>query len=67
MSTLRFKIVLAKKRQASAQPTAFLSNFKQAVKKTFNRLINSDLLPYLMAPVVFLVLMYLEWLYLVIL
>ncbi len=67
MPTLRFKIILARKAQASVRSVTPLPNFKQTVKKTFNRLISSDSLPYLVAPLVFLVLMYLEWLYLIIL
>jgi len=67
MPTLRFKINLSKKKEASAQTDTHLRNLKQTIKKLFNQFINSDLLPYVMAPLAFLVLMYLEWLYLTIL
>jgi len=67
MPTLRFKINLSKKREAFAQTDTHLCNLKQTTKKLFNQFINSDLLPYVMAPLAFLVLMYLEWLYLTIL
>jgi hypothetical protein len=64
MPTLRFKINLSKKREVSAQTDTHFCNLKQTIKKLFNLFINSDLLPYVMAPLVFLALMYLEWLYL---
>jgi hypothetical protein len=67
MPTLRFKINLSKKKEASAQTDTHLRNLKQTIRKLFNQFINSDLLPYVMAPLAFLVLMYLEWLYLTIL
>lgn len=41
-----------------------LRDFKRIIPKWFNRFVNSDLLPYMMAPLAFLALMYLEWLYL---
>ncbi|MCP5245490.1 MAG: hypothetical protein H6937_05895 [Burkholderiales bacterium] len=67
MPTLRFKIILSKKKEVSAQAGTHLRDLKQAIKKLFNRFASSDLLPYVMAPLVFLALMYLEWLYLIIL
>lgn len=67
MPTLRFKINLSKKKEVTAQAGTYLCDLKQAIKKLFNRLVSSDLLPYVMAPLVFLALMYLEWLYLTIL
>jgi len=67
MPTLRFKINLSKKRETSAQTDTHLCDLKQTIKKLFNQFITSDLMPYVMAPLAFLVLMYLEWLYLTIL
>jgi hypothetical protein len=64
MPTLRFKIILSKKKEGSTLADTHLSDLKRIIAKLFNRFVNSDLLPYMMAPLAFLALMYLEWLYL---
>lgn len=64
MPTLRFKIILSKKKEESTLADTHLSDLKRIIAKLFNRFVNSDLLPYMMAPLAFLALMYLEWLYL---
>lgn len=64
MPTLRFKIILSKKKEGSTLADTHLNDLKRIIAKLFNRFVNSDLLPYMMAPLAFLALMYLEWLYL---
>ncbi|PTN12297.1 hypothetical protein SAMN05216302_102519 [Nitrosomonas aestuarii] len=64
MPTLRFKIITLKKPAKAAKQNNILKSFFQTLKNSFNKLINSDSLPYIMAPLIFLGMMYLEWLYL---
>jgi len=65
MPTLRLKVNLSKKQEKSARKAAHTDNLTQKFKNFFKRFINYESLPYLMAPVIFLALMYLEWLYLI--
>ena len=67
MPSLRFKIVIAKKNDVPKRPDSLLQSFKRSVKRYYYKLAGSDALPYFMAPVIFLAMMYLEWLYLLVL
>lgn len=65
MPTLRVRVNLSKKREKPAKKATQSHSLTQTFKNIFMRFINHDSLPYFMAPVIFLALMYLEWLYLV--
>jgi len=65
MPTLRFKVNLSKKPEKPVRKATQSYNLMQRLKNILKRFSNHDSLPYFMAPVIFMVLMYLEWLYLV--
>jgi len=67
MPTLRFKIVTLKKPAKATHQNKTPENFFQTLKNFSNKLINSDSLPYIMAPLIFFAMMYLEWIYLLLL
>ncbi|SES90503.1 hypothetical protein SAMN05216326_10687 [Nitrosomonas marina] len=69
MPSLRFKIVIAKKNDKQTQPDmpGLLQRMKRGLQTYLRSLFNSDALPYFLAPVIFLAMMYLEWLYLLVL
>lgn len=64
MPTLRFKINISKKTDKPIRNKISQQNFRHTLKKYFHKLFNSDSLPYIMAPLLFFAMMYLEWLYL---
>jgi len=64
MPTLRYKITVTKKSQKPVKYNNKVHHSTYNLKTLFYKLINSAALPYIMAPLIFLAMMYVEWLYL---
>ncbi|MBX3616689.1 hypothetical protein [Nitrosomonas sp.] len=63
MPKLRLKIITPRSKKYTAQTNNFLPNCKRYIQQKINKLIDSDALPLIIAPSIFILITALEWWY----